>query len=177
VEAALNAHPRPLSGKIASVYDEVALPYRPAPTRAQLEERLGSKSQPDRDYAKVLLEWLQRDGRFPDHYSYPVQVLHLGSDLVLIGLASETVVDYSLRLKREVAARAVWVAGYCNDFMGYIPSRRVWEEGGYEGGGSLTYRRDTMYRIVHPNIWDSSVEERIVGKVHELHNRIARRSP
>jgi len=173
VAAALNAHPRPLQGSIASRLEDVALPYLTVPTRAELEERTRAKNEADRDYAQVLLEWLTRDGRLPDHYSYPVQVIHFGRDLALVGLASETVVDFSLRLKRELAMPAVWVAGYCNDFMGYIPSRRIWEEGGYEGGGAMTYWRDTMYRVLHPNKWDSSVEDRIVGKVHDLHRQLA----
>lgn len=176
VEAAINAFPRPLSGRITSVIDTVALPYLPVPTREQLEERAKSKKQADQDYAKVLLEILKRDGKLPASYPYLVQVVHLGPSLTLIGLASETVVDFSLRLKREIGTRSVWVAGYSNDFMGYIPSRRIWEEGGYEGGGSLTYSRETMYRIVHPNIWDPSVEELIVGKVHQLHEKLSQPS-
>jgi hypothetical protein len=174
VDAAINAFPRPLSGRIASVMETVALPYLPAPTREQLEERKRSKKQPDRDYAEVLLEILNRDGKLPASYAFPVQVMHLGPELTLVGLASEMVVDYSLRLKKEIKTRSVWVAAYCNDFMGYIPSRRIWEEGGYEGGGALTYMRETQYRIVHPNIWDPSVEELIVGKVHQLHEKMSR---
>ena len=146
------------------------------PTREQLEERAKSKKQADQDYAKVLLEILKRDGKLPASYPYLVQVVHLGPSLTLIGLASETVVDFSLRLKREIGTRSVWVAGYSNDFMGYIPSRRIWEEGGYEGGGSLTYSRETMYRIVHPNIWDPAVEDLIVGKVHQLHEKLSQPS-
>lgn len=172
VAAALNAHPRPVTGPVASRLEDVALAYLPAPSRAELEERLRAKSEADRDYARVLLEWLTRDGRLPEHYPYPVQVIHFGRDLALVGLASETVVDFSLRLKRELNMPAVWVAGYCNDFMGYIPSRRIWDEGGYEGGGAMTYWRDTMYRVLHPNRWDSTVEEKIVGKVHELHQQL-----
>jgi len=173
VEAALNAHPRPLAPRLASAAGEVPLSYLPPPTRSQLQERMRSKRQPDRDYAQVLLELLDRDGSLPDHYPYPVQVIRLGTDLALVALASEVVVDYSLRLKREIADRSVWVAAYCHDFMGYIPSRRIWDEGGYEGGGAQTYQRETMYRVVHPNIWDPSLEARIVGKVHELCRTLA----
>ena len=100
-------------------------------------------------------------------------MLQFGSDLTLVALASETVVDFSHRLQRELSGPAVWVAGYCNDFMGYIPSRRVWEEGGYEGGGSQTYYASTLWRVVHPNIWDPTVEDLIVGKVHELARKVA----
>jgi len=60
------------------------------------------------------------------------------------------------------------------DFMGYLPSRRIWEEGGCEGGDSMTFSSATLYRTYHPNIWDPSVEERIVVKVHELRARLGR---
>ncbi|MBI4625420.1 MAG: neutral/alkaline non-lysosomal ceramidase N-terminal domain-containing protein [Verrucomicrobia bacterium] len=173
VEAGLNAFPRPVSGPLRAVMENVALPYLPAPTRSQLNERLASKAKADREYAQVLLEILDRDGRLPANYSYPVQVLQFGKDLTLVALASETVVDFSHRLKRELPGPAVWVAGYSNDFLGYIPSRRIWEEGGYEGGGSLTYYQSTLWRIIHPNIWDPSVEELIVGKVHELARKVS----
>lgn len=92
----------------------------------------------------------------PPH-DYPVQVIHFGSDLVLVALGSEVVVDYSLRLKRELAGdAAVWIAGYSNDYSGYMPSRRVQREGGYEAAAG----------------WSEDVEEKIVGKVHELHRRL-----
>jgi hypothetical protein len=76
-------------------------------------------------------------------------------------LGGETVVDYSLRLKNELGADKTWVSGYCNDVMAYIPSRRVLEEGGYEGGGAMVY-----YGLPAP--WGPQVEERIVKEVHRL---------
>src|SRR6185295_419669 len=33
----------------------------------------------------------------------------------------------------------VWVTGYANDVMAYIPSRRLWEEGGYQAGAFEVY--------------------------------------
>jgi hypothetical protein len=94
---------------------------------------------------------LSRNNGKPTHV-YPVQVIRLGDLLTLVALGSETVVDYSLRLKAEIDSPAVWIAGYSNDYSGYIPSRRVAVEGGYEA------QNDYML----------DVEERIVGKVHEL---------
>lgn len=93
-----------------------------------------------------------------DH-DYPVQVIKLGNDLTFITLGSEVVVDYSLRFKREFAGAAgVWVAGYSNDYTGYVPSLRVLKEGGYEAAAG----------------WADSVEERIAAKVHELHQKLSR---
>jgi len=106
---------------------------------------------------RVELEFTEESGREP--YAYPVQVLRFGDGLALIGLGNETVVDYSLRLKSELGGRgpAIWVAGYTNAYGGYVPSRRVLEEGGYEA---------------ESRPWKPELEERIVGKVHELFDRL-----
>ena len=55
-------------------------------------------------------------------YPYPVQLWRVGPELQWITLGGEVVVDYSLRLKKELGP-ATWVAGYTNDVMAYIPSR------------------------------------------------------
>ena len=124
---------------------EVALTANPRPVAGPLRAA----------YEEVVLDYA--NGR-PAH-SYPVQVVRFGQDLTLVALGSEVVVDYSLRLKKELAGpAAVWVAGYSNDYTGYIPSLRVLKEGGYEAQAG----------------WAESVEERIVGKVHELHRRLSK---
>ena len=79
--------------------------------------------------------------------------------MTFVTLGGEVVVDYALRLKQELGADATWVAGYANDVMAYIPSRRVLAEGGYEGGGAMVY-----YGL--PSPWTPTVEEKIVDGVH-----------
>jgi hypothetical protein len=49
--------------------------------------------------------------------------------------------------------------------MAYIPSRRVLEEGGYEGGGAMVY-----YGL--PAVWGPRVENLIVKAVHEQVKRV-----
>src|SRR5262249_22136293 len=104
-----------------------------------------------------------QSGRLDDQYRYyPVQVWQLGDQLLWVALGGEVVVDYSRRLKKELEGkRVVWVTGYANDVMAYIPSLRVLKEGGYDGDTSM---------IPHglPTRWAPPVEERIVAKVHEL---------
>lgn len=90
------------------------------------------------------------------NFPYPVQVVRFGNDLCIIALGNEVVIDYSLRLKRELAepdGPAIWVAGFSNVYSGYIPSRRVLLEGGYEA---------------RSRPWKPTLEELIVGKVHAL---------
>ena len=100
-------------------------------------------------------------------YSYPVQVIRLGDGFHVIALGGEVVVDYSLRLKRELGGpSSVWVAAYSNDVLGYIPSERVLREGGYEGVQA------SRLGSLHPSPWAPGLEEQIVTKVHELHRAV-----
>jgi len=106
-------------------------------------------------YEEIILDYA-KPGR--ESHPYPVQVIKIGNDLTFITLGSEVVVDYSLRFKREFAGAAgVWVAGYSNDYTGYVPSLRVLKEGGYEAAAG----------------WADSVEDRIASKVHELHKKLS----
>jgi neutral ceramidase len=123
---------------------EVALSAKPRPVNGPLRAV----------YGEVALDYADKSR--PSN-SYPVQVLRFGDDLELVALGGEVVVDYSLRLKRELAGpAAVWIAAYSNWGGGYVPSLRVLREGGYEAEAG----------------WAESVEERIVGKVHELRARL-----
>jgi len=173
VEAALITTPRPLTGKLRSAYNIVTLEYASPPTRDELTERAQSKNKYERAHAENLLIQLEEDGKIRDSYPCPVQVVQFGDALTLVALPGETVVDFSLRLKRELtepngASRAIWVAGYSNDVFAYVPSRRVLLEGGYEAESAMKY----MTTIVQPGAFAPSVEEKIISKVHELNRRL-----
>ena len=70
---------------------------------------------------------------------YPVQAIRFGNKLTILALGGEVVVDYALRAKKEYPKERLVVAGYSNDVMCYIPSRRVLKEGGYEAETSMIY--------------------------------------
>jgi neutral ceramidase len=151
VESALDTELLPLSGSLRAAL----------PTRAELEVRAKSSDKLDAQLAVHLLGRLDAGESLPEDYPYPVQVARLGDQLTLVALGGEVVVDYSLRLQEEIADPVVWVAGYSNDVMTYIPSLRVWEEGGYEGGSAMKHNH-------FPSRWHPEVEEVIVRTVHEL---------
>jgi hypothetical protein len=162
VEAALLPKARPVRGPLRTTLAETTLDFVPPPGRDQLLQMKQSRDVAERRKAAVLLDELEKTGRVRSTYPYPIQVVQFGQDLTLIGLAGEAVVDYSLRLKRELAGSPLWVAGYCNDVFGYVPSLRVLREGGYEGVDAM--RRSSP--LAGP--FAPTVEERIIGKVHEL---------
>jgi len=161
VEAALLPQPRPLSGPLRMALAEVPLDFAAVPSREELLQSQKTTNPYEKRHASLLLEELEKTGRLRTSYPYPVQVIRFGDDLLLVALAGEVVVDYSLRLKRELAGPAVWVAGYSNDVFAYVPSARVLKEGGYEASGAVLYSS-------LPSPFAPAIEDRIVGKVREL---------
>jgi len=162
VEAALVSRPRPVRGPLSVALGEVALELEKPPSTEDLKKQAASGDKYASRHAQELLDELEKTGRLDSTYPYLVHVAQFGEDLTLVGLAGEVVVDYSLRLKKELAGPVVWVAGYCNEVFGYVPSRRVSEEGGYEARGAV------VYYSTSPLPFAPSVETLIVGKVNEL---------
>ncbi|MHC4994128.1 MAG: neutral/alkaline non-lysosomal ceramidase N-terminal domain-containing protein [Planctomycetota bacterium] len=180
VEAALETRStREVRGSVRSALENVTLEFATPPTRAELVKRSQDKRARTAAYAKRLLALLDRDGALQTEYVFPLQAVQFGEDLTLVALCGESVVDYSLRLKRELRQSPdnridspgprIWVAGYSNHVFGYLPSKRVLLEGGYEGGRAM---ESTNY----PGPFAPSVEERVVTKVKELVRKVRARS-
>jgi hypothetical protein len=149
----------PISGKLAASHAEIDLPLAPLPTRDELEAQVAGSDKYQAARAKTLLAELAAGRPLAPTYPYPVETWRLGDGPLWVFLGGEVVVDYSLRLKQELEPGRAWIAGYTNDVMAYIPSRRVLGEGGYEGGGAMVY-----YGL--PTVWAPEVEQRIVREVH-----------
>lgn len=166
VEAALSVvTQRPVLGPLRSAYGYAELDFADT-GRADLERRSRSRNTAERTRAEELLKKLDAGEPLPKSYPCPVQVVHFGTDLTLAAIGGETTVDYSLRLKRELGTgrAAVWVAGYSNDGFGYLGSRRVIIEGGYEGYSANLAR--------HPGPWATTTEDRVIEKFYELSRSI-----
>jgi neutral ceramidase len=159
VAAVLDAPMRPIEGSLKTSYHEIAVALDKLPTKEQLESDKLSKDKYVASRAKHLLEQIHEGTPLSPSYPYPVSIWKVGPEVQWVFLGGEVVVDYPVRLKSELTGTRTWVAGYSNDVMAYIPSRRVLLEGGYEGGGAMVY-----YGL--PSIWGPEVEETIVKEVH-----------
>lgn len=125
----------PVRGPLKMLHQSVALPLQSRLTKADIE-RLGQGRGGWRSFvADGMLEALQRDGKLPDSYSTPIALWQFGEDLTLVGLSGEVVVDYVTLLEDALGPRRLWIAAYCNDVYGYLPSARVLKQGGYETRG------------------------------------------
>ncbi len=161
VDAALTGVMLPVDGNLDMRYAEIPLALDKLPTRDDLVKQGESKDKFLVQRARALLQQIDGGKPLSQTYPYPVQLWRVGPQLQWITLGGEVVVDYSLRLKRELGPGRTWIAAYTNDVMAYIPSLRVLKEGGYEGGGAMVY-----YGL--PTIWSPAVEETIVKAVHDL---------
>ncbi len=149
-----------LRGPLTGVAKRIELPFDKLPTRAEWEAA-AKKSGAEGLRAQRALATLDAGGKIPDRLPYLVQVWSFGRDLAMVFLPGEVVVDYGLRIKREFDGARVWVNGYSNDVPCYIPSRRVWDEGGYEAAGAMVYYN-------RPNRFDGTQEARIMDAVQAL---------
>jgi neutral ceramidase len=53
-------------------------------------------------------------------------------NLAIVGIPGELFVELGLAIKANPYFAQTFVAGYCNDLIGYIPTRGAYPEGGYE---------------------------------------------
>ena len=168
---------RLLKGKLTPVSPQLTvrrlplqLPFDELPTRKELQQRVAAGQQAEGqgrsqkrlgDQAAALLAELDAGRPLPTSVDYSVTAWAFGDDLAMVFLPGEVVVDYALRLKRELDGTRLWVTAYANDVPCYIVSRRVLREGGYEPDSSMIY-------YGKPSRLSPLVEDRIVETAKSL---------
>ena len=127
---------KPVRGPLKTTFSKPELPLQALPSKIELAkfklkpggwrgwvaEEMGKFHEPNAD-------------PFPAFYESPMAVWQFGEDLTLVGLSGEVVVDYVRILERELGGLDLWIAAYCNEVYGYLPSARILREGGYETRG------------------------------------------
>ncbi len=161
VESSLNKPLKEVPPVLQTAFTYVDLPYEKVITRQELLAATKDQNAIRKRWAERLLKKLDAGETFAATYPYPLHAWRLGQETLMLGMGAETVVDYALRFKAEFG-RGTWVCGYTDDLISYIPSRRVWAEGGYEGGPNL-------YEYGRPALrWAGDIEDRIAHAVQEL---------
>ncbi len=114
--------------------EEAARALREAERRAQ---ELAGGSESSAEYRQAKSELLYRS--IEDYYSrqnadrvlrIEVQAIRV-QDAVFAAVPGEVFAEIGLRVKRS-AAHPIFVTGLANGYVGYLPSRRAYEAGGYE---------------------------------------------
>jgi putative membrane-bound dehydrogenase-like protein len=148
----------PIKGEIKASVRRFELSLADLPSREQWEAK-AKRTDATGYHARVNLARLDRKEPLRTKIDYSVQTWAFGDSLAMVFLPGEVVVDYSLRLKRELDGLRLWINAYANDSPCYIPSERVLKEGGYEGGGAMVY-----YDVPVP--LRPGLERKIIDAVH-----------
>lgn len=156
VNTVLTEDMQPLSSNLSTAYGEVELPLNTPPTREELSKEVEKSTGYQKRWAQNLVKQIDAGESLRTSYPYPVQVWKVGEQPIVI-LGGETVIDYSISLK-YIFGPDLFVLGYSNDVMSYIPSARIVKEGGYEGASS-----QMVYGL--PSTWKPEIETLIVGEV------------
>jgi hypothetical protein len=126
---------KPIRGPLRTVLEQVAIPLAEPPPRSELESMAESGPGYKQGVASEMLSLLDKGEKIPTAYLAPIALWQFGDDLTLVALPGEVVADYVPLLERALGPLDLWVAAYSNDVFGYLPSKRVIEEGGYETRG------------------------------------------
>jgi hypothetical protein len=168
VAGALGRPMTPVKGSIRRAYSRVALPLAAPPAREKLVKDTADPDVYIQNRARDWLRMLDSGKPFPSTVDLPLGAIRIGDDLTFLMLGGEPVVEYSLRLKRELPAERPWVIGYAYEVPCYIPNARLLKEGGYEASESLIY-----YGIYGPLLpkCEEMIIDRFKGMVGELRNQ------
>jgi Neutral/alkaline non-lysosomal ceramidase, N-terminal len=163
VERVLSENMKTLEPVLWTAYSEVNLTFSSPPSKDSLIKMANEGEGYQKRWAVNQLRILKNNGSLMSSYPYPIEVWKLG-DQIIMALGGELVVGYSIGLKK-LFGQDIFVLGYVNDDMAYIPSESILEEGGYEGESS-----QMVYGL--PAKWHSGIEMRIYDEMKKLAAKI-----
>jgi neutral ceramidase len=163
VETVLNGDMRQLRPRLSTAYSEIELPLSAPPTKVELSKYVEISSGYQKRWAIRLLKKIEQGDSLITSYPYPVEVWKIGDQSIII-LGGEVVIEYAIELKR-IFGQEIFVLGYSNDVMAYIPTAAILREGGYEGATS-----QMVYGL--PGTWQASIETIILQEVLQLAKQV-----
>jgi Neutral/alkaline non-lysosomal ceramidase, N-terminal len=157
VELVIKGKMKPVGGTIQAAVEFPEVTFEGPFGRSRWEAEKASKEERMNQHGIRMLG-LMEHGKVPTMRPYAVEAWRFGNTVTILALAGELTVDYALKFKKLYGPDTTWIAGYSNDVFGYIPSLRVWKEGGYEGGEAFLFSN-------FPGRLTSDIEDRITAAV------------
>ncbi len=154
---------KPLRPELTTAYSEIELALNTAPSKEELRNLAEKSNGYEKQWAVNMLQELEKNNGLRSTYPYPVEVWKLGEQ-PMVFLGGEVVVGYAIELKR-IFGENLFVLGYSNDVMNYIPTAAILREGGYEGALA-----PMVYGL--PATWKANIETDIVQEVTRLAKKV-----
>jgi neutral ceramidase len=148
-----------LADRLVTSSETIELPLQTPPSREQIDQDLTQRGGWRSAVARAMLKVLESGEELPTTFAYPLSVWQFGEDLTLVGLSGEVVGEYVPLIERAVGPGRLWMAAYCHDVFGYLPTAQVLEDGGYETRGAY-YRG--------PGLFAPEAEEVLIENVRRM---------
>ncbi|HDJ89576.1 MAG TPA: hypothetical protein ENG40_02655 [Thermoprotei archaeon] len=103
-------------------YESIKKMYEKNPSLENLFKLRGAKHLLNRTIT-------YKDKRYVDAR---IAVLKINKDIVLVFLPSEVFVEHQINIKKSSPFSKTIVVSYANQYFGYIPTEKAYDEGGYE---------------------------------------------
>jgi len=164
--------------RITCASEQTELPLQELPPEDEMRALIESqKAKPPDPHGRpdLNLEWAldviaeRRGGEMKTSWTVEMQAVAIG-DTVLVSTPTETFLEIALVIKAASPFAHTLVAGYTNGDVGYLPTARAFEEGGYEPVSSFRHYNG-IYTLA-PEVEAIAVEtgirltERIFGRLH-----------
>ncbi|MDR0714005.1 MAG: neutral/alkaline non-lysosomal ceramidase N-terminal domain-containing protein [Bacteroidales bacterium] len=157
VDRVLQEKMKRLPPVLTMTYKEINLPLTTPPDKEYLDKFAEESTVPYfKRWAERMSAQLAEGHAFITSYPYPLQIWNMGGQAI-VSMGGEVVVEYAIGLKR-IFGHELFVMGYSNDVMAYIPSLRILKEGGYEGATS-----QIVYGL--PSVWSEEIEALIYQEI------------
>ena len=114
-------------------------------------------------WTKESIELVKR-GEVKSTYELEIQVLEIGN-VFIVGISGEVFSELGLAIKEFCGKRAL-VAGYANGDIGYIPTDRAIDEGGYEIENAFKYYKE--YPFPPKRGWEKTILSTVKQLFSEL---------
>ncbi|HEX4795054.1 MAG TPA: neutral/alkaline non-lysosomal ceramidase N-terminal domain-containing protein [Humisphaera sp.] len=124
----------PVHGPLGCAQIIAQLPLE-TPDEAALTKLAASGPSLIKPMAQQMLKDVQNGDKLPAAHAAPVCAWQFGKDLTLVQLPEEVTVGYVHDIQQSVGPLRLWVSAYCNEVAGYVPTRQILSEGGYEARG------------------------------------------
>ena len=159
VDRTIQEEMKVLPATLKTAYKEVALPLGTPYSEAHLTGIINNGPAFLQRYAQRFLDQIKKGEPLMQSYPYPVQAWNIGG-WTLFALGGELPIGYALQLKQKYGEN-IFVLGFSNDVMGYIPTTTILQEGGYEGDTS-----QLEYGL--PGKWSPTAESAIYEAIDGL---------
>lgn len=118
-------------GPIRSATCTLKLPWRDMEGPFGRDMKHRQRFAPEAVYEHEIQRLKTKQAR-RDHFPAEIQAIAVGTELAVVGLPCEPFTELGLRIKRASPFTHTLVVGAANGMVGYVPTRRAFDGGGYE---------------------------------------------